>query len=71
MSSRPLASFDEFKDLWKQIEQKTTPEPDPLLDDLARLLNDPRLPDALAESVRACIREHVYQLKAMVGEEAA
>ena len=33
-------------------------EPDPLLDDLARLLTDPRVPDAYAESVRACIREH-------------
>ncbi len=49
----------------------TEPEPDPLLDDLARLLNDPRLPDMLAESVRALLAEQVYQLRVYVGEVAA
>lgn len=44
--------------------------PDPLLTDLARLLADPRVPDAYAESVWACIREHCYQLRLVIGEVA-
>lgn len=46
-------------------------EPDPLLTELARLLADPRVPDAYAESVRACIREHCYQLRLIAEKEAA
>ncbi len=53
------------------VNRLATTEPDPLLDDLARLLNDPRLPDALAESVRAQLGETVYQLRHAVGEIAA
>jgi len=44
--------------------------PDPLLAELDRLLTDPRIPDAYVESVRACIREHCYQLRLIVGEAA-
>lgn len=46
-------------------------EPDPLLTDLARLLADPRVPDAYAESVRAELREKAYQLRAIAEAVAA
>lgn len=70
--SGPITSFDEFRELWRQIAQrKTSPQPDPLLTDLARLLTDPRIPDAYVESVRACIREHCYQLRLVLKEQAA
>ena len=70
--SGPITSFDEFRELWRQIAQrKTSPQPDPLLTDLARLLTDPRIPDAYVESVRSQLRETVYQLKAVAGEAVA
>lgn len=61
-------------DAWDRVLREVradAPEPDPLIADLVRLLNDSRLSDALAESVRAQLGETVYQLRVMVGEVAA
>lgn len=75
-TSYPLSDDEQARidTLFAQLRDRLTtpdPEPDPLLDDLARLLNDPRLPDMLAESVRAQLGETVYQLRVIVGEVAA
>ena len=43
---------------------------DPLLSDLARLLINPRLSDAYAESIRAQLREITYQARLVLGEAA-
>jgi len=45
--------------------------PDPLLTDLARLLADPRVPDAYAESVWAELREIAYRMRLIAEKEAA
>jgi len=85
IQTRPFAigvlrypSDAEMEDAAKRITARIMAaiEPDPLLTDLARLLDDPRVPDAYAESVRAQLHEMVYQLKAVtegvvVKEQAA
>ena len=43
---------------------------DELIAELATLLADERIPDWCAESVRAQLREHVYQLKMLLGVAA-
>lgn len=67
----PLPDYTEHFAASIRAMPKRDDAPDPLLTDLARLLTDPRVPDAYAESVRACIREHCYQLRLIAEKEAA
>lgn len=57
--------------VWR-IHNRANPNwADPLLDDLARLLTDSRVPDAYAESVRAELREIAYRMRLIAEKEAA
>ena len=64
------AHRDGLRAAWDRVLHEVR-DPDPLLDDLARLLADPRIPDAYVGSVRACIREHCYQMRLVLKEQAA
>jgi len=66
----PLPDYTEHFAASIRAMPKRDDAPDPLLTDLARLLADPRVPDAYAESVWAELREKRCQLRLMVGEAA-
>ena len=67
----PLPDYTEHFAASIRAMPKRDDASDPLLTDLARLLADPRIPDTYVESVRACIREHCYQLRLVLKEQAA